>query len=69
MGGGVAAKDDQISNAYLEVTKIRKTAKELEFPFYFLSTTGMSTIIPTLEIFTLVHQRIFFQRTMLFQIE
>lgn len=57
-GGGVTAKDDQISNAYLEVPKIRITAKELEIPFYFLSTIGMS-IIPTPEIFTLVHQRIF----------
>lgn len=58
-GGGVTAKDDQISNAYLEVPKIRRTAKELEFPFYFLSTMGTSIIIPIPEIFTLFHQCIF----------
>lgn len=57
-GGGVTVKDDQISNAYLEVPKII-TAKELEFPFCFLSTIGTSIIIPTTEIFTLVHQCIF----------
>lgn len=49
MGGRVTAKDDQISHAYLEVPKIRITKKEPEFPFGFLSTIGMSIIIPSLK--------------------
>lgn len=49
VGGGVAAKDGQISHAYLEVPKIRITAKEPEFPFGFLSTIGMSITIPSLK--------------------
>lgn len=44
----MAVKDDQISNAYLEVPK-RIAAKEPEFPFCFLSTIGMSIIIPNLK--------------------
>lgn len=58
-GGGVTAKDDPISNAYLEGLKITVTAKEPVFPFYFLSTIGMPIIISTPEIFMLVYQHIF----------
>lgn len=49
MGGGVAAKDDQISNAYLEAPKRSIAAKDPEFPFCFLSTIGLSIIIPNLK--------------------
>lgn len=49
----MTAKDDPISNAYLEVPKITMTAKGPQFPFSFLSTIGMSIIIPTPEVFTL----------------
>lgn len=63
----MTAKDDPISNAYLEGLTITATAKELAFSFYFLSTIRMSIIIPTPEIFMLVYQYIFLWCKLLFQ--
>lgn len=45
------SKDDHISNAYLEVSKRRTTAKDPEFPFYFLrnfhvTATPTSWLLP-----------------------
>lgn len=61
------SEDDHISNAYLEVSKRRTTAKEPEFPFYFLSTIGISMWLPHPHLdschhHTFVRWTVFFQR-------
>lgn len=45
----MAAKDDHISNAYLEAPEIKTTADAAAFPFHFLSTIEMSMRFPHLK--------------------